>query len=403
MIRKHFTFIYTYIFSTIESAMTEPDPPSPSSKEQTTPRRGTPTPPPEPEKKPVKKIEPPVLVAIISAVATMITAFLGSPLLLTLVNQTPTPASTSAAEVVISHNSLLPDDFPGGELFKATFTPTESNKDIIEFTSTPQGENPTTAPSLLESTFTSTALPPNEPDSPIPAASSFFQCIAADTWFPYPTTLNPEIGDGCWNLPGWGFSTDQGQLLLVHNPGQDQQRGIYTPISGDADIRFSIQLNEFRTRSNKVGFLNFGIVQNDPFSIYSGSYLNYQKTAPGTGSPVRVLISASNQGTQIISDLKVGFQHEVLLSVVGDRMTIFKIHTRRMSVAPDVDYGVLASRCDGGTGADIHAMCTEAGMFAIREDRDVVTMSDFERAIDKVLGESPLRSPDSSGAMYASP
>ncbi len=111
--------------------------------------------------------------------------------------------------------------------------------------------------------------------------------------------------------------------MLVQTPVQTQQRGIYTPISGDVDIRFTLQLNKLRTRLNKVGFLNFGIVQNDPFSIYNGGYLNYQQPAPGTASPVRVLISASNQGTQIISDLKVGFQHEVLLSVVGDRMTIY--------------------------------------------------------------------------------
>src|SRR3989454_6827086 len=67
----------------------------------------------------------------------------------------------------------------------------------------------------------------------------------------------------------------------------------------------------------------------------------------------------------------------------------------------ELDSGVLAARCEGTTGADIHAMCTEAGRFAIREDREVVTMTDFERAVDKVLGESPVRSVDSSGAMYA--
>src|SRR2546428_306420 len=83
------------------------------------------------------------------------------------------------------------------------------------------------------------------------------------------------------------------------------------------------------------------------------------------------------------------------------RMTIFKIHTRKMSVTPDVDYGVRAARCEGTTGADIHAMCTEAGMFAIREDREVVTMADFERAVDKVLGDNPVRSGDTPGAMYA--
>ena len=83
------------------------------------------------------------------------------------------------------------------------------------------------------------------------------------------------------------------------------------------------------------------------------------------------------------------------------RMTIFRIHARTMNVLSDVDWGVLAARCEGATGADIHAMCTEAGMFAIREDRDHVTISDFERAVDKVLGENPVRSLDTSGAMYA--
>ena len=83
------------------------------------------------------------------------------------------------------------------------------------------------------------------------------------------------------------------------------------------------------------------------------------------------------------------------------RTTIFRIHARTMSVASDVDFGVLAGRCEGATGADIHAMCTEAGMFAIREDRDQVTMSDFGQAVDKVFGENPMRTPDASGAMYA--
>ena len=299
------------------------DPPSPSSKERTAPWRGTPTmPPPDQAKKPDKKLETPVLVAIISAVVTLISAFLGSPLLLTQVNKAVTPAYTPASELVASQNSLLPINSPGGGLFQATLTPTES-ADIIGFTSTPQGGNPASAPPLLESTFTSTTLPPQKPEPPTPAAASFFQCIKVGLWFPYPTTLNPEISKGCWNLAEWGFSTQQGRLLLVHNPGQDQQRGIYTPVSGDVDIRFSVQLNKFRTRSNKIGFLNFGIVQNDPFSIYTGGYLSYQQTAPGPASPVRVLISGNNQATQKISALEVGFQHEVLLSIQDNRMTVY--------------------------------------------------------------------------------
>ena len=135
--------------------------------------------------------------------------------------------------------------------------------------------------------------------------------------------MNPELDNSCLNLIEWGFSADQGRLLLVHSPVQDQQRGIYTPISGDLDIRFNIQLDEFRTRKNKVGFLNFGVVQNDPFSIYTGGYLSYQQPSPGTDSPVRVLISGSHQATQNISVLDVGFQHEVVFSIKDDLMVVY--------------------------------------------------------------------------------
>ena len=72
------------------------------------------------------------------------------------------------------------------------------------------------------------------------------------------------------------------------------------------------------------------------------------------------------------------------------RVEIFKIHSRGMSLKEPVDFETLAARCDGTTGADIKSICTEAGMWAIREERDVVTMVDFERAIEKVVGEEEL-------------
>jgi hypothetical protein len=144
-----------------------------------------------------------------------------------------------------------------------------------------------------------------------------------DLWFPYPASLDPDAGSSCWDLAGWGFSTGQGHLYLVHTPDRDQERGIYMPVSGDADIRFTIELNELRTRLNKIGFLNFGVVQNDPISIYSGGFFSYQQITPGAGSPVRVLISGSRQPTQKISTLEAGFRHEVLLSITDDLMTVY--------------------------------------------------------------------------------
>ena len=69
------------------------------------------------------------------------------------------------------------------------------------------------------------------------------------------------------------------------------------------------------------------------------------------------------------------------------REQIFKIHTRSMTVADDIDYGALAAMAENASGADIKAICTEAGMFAIRDDRTDVRMSDFEQAYQKIQAE----------------
>jgi len=82
------------------------------------------------------------------------------------------------------------------------------------------------------------------------------------------------------------------------------------------------------------------------------------------------------------------------------RCEIFKIHTHRMNLAEGIDFEAMAKEADGATGADIKAMVTEAGMFAIRDNRDYVTMADFEKAVDKVFGESLTRQKE-PGVMYA--
>ncbi|MBX8632265.1 MAG: proteasome-activating nucleotidase [Thermoplasmata archaeon] len=84
------------------------------------------------------------------------------------------------------------------------------------------------------------------------------------------------------------------------------------------------------------------------------------------------------------------------------RKEIFRIHTARMNIDSSIDYDELATKTEGATGADIHAICTEAGMFAIREGRDSVMMTDFEKSVSKVLGEEvPHSSSGEAGPMFA--
>jgi len=82
------------------------------------------------------------------------------------------------------------------------------------------------------------------------------------------------------------------------------------------------------------------------------------------------------------------------------RAEIFKIHTKKMNLDESVNLEELASKAENATGADIKAVCTEAGMFTIRDSRDVVTMHDFEKAITKVLDEGVQRAME-SGPMFA--
>lgn len=64
---------------------------------------------------------------------------------------------------------------------------------------------------------------------------------------------------------------------------------------------------------------------------------------------------------------------------------IFKIHTSRMTLAEDVKLDELIMAKDDLSGADIKAICTEAGLMALRERRMKVTNEDFKKSKESVL------------------
>ena len=83
------------------------------------------------------------------------------------------------------------------------------------------------------------------------------------------------------------------------------------------------------------------------------------------------------------------------------REIIFDIHTRDMNVADGVDFAELARMSDDVSGADIKAICTEAGMFAIRESREEVRMADFRSAWEKIRTASEEGSADGPSPAFA--
>jgi len=67
------------------------------------------------------------------------------------------------------------------------------------------------------------------------------------------------------------------------------------------------------------------------------------------------------------------------------RVDILKIHSRKMNLVRGIDLKKIASKMSGASGAESKAVCTEAGMFALRERRVHVTQEDFEMAVSKVM------------------
>ncbi len=75
---------------------------------------------------------------------------------------------------------------------------------------------------------------------------------------------------------------------------------------------------------------------------------------------------------------------DVGLPDVDGRKQIFEINIKHMNVDKKVSAKKLAEMTDGFSGAEIRSVCTEAGMLAIRANRDRVTERDFSKAKEKV-------------------
>ena len=83
------------------------------------------------------------------------------------------------------------------------------------------------------------------------------------------------------------------------------------------------------------------------------------------------------------------------------RLKIIKIHTAKMAIAKGVNYKKMAAETDGLSGADLRAVCVEAGMGAIKNKRVKVSYKDFTLALEKIknrLNETDISEPE--GGLY---
>ena len=103
----------------------------------------------------------------------------------------------------------------------------------------------------------------------------------------------------------------------------------------------------------------------------------------------RVLIATTNYpevlDPALIRPGRIDRKIEFPLPDVKTKRHIFRLHTSRMNLSEDVDLEEFVTTKDDLSGADIKAVCTEAGLLALRERRMRVNKADFTSAREKVL------------------
>jgi cell division protease FtsH len=106
--------------------------------------------------------------------------------------------------------------------------------------------------------------------------------------------------------------------------------------------------------------------------------------SPATG----IIVMAATNRPEILDGalLRAGrFDRRVLVDRPGKsgRHEILEIHTRRVALSPDVDLTSVAARTPGLAGADLANLVNEAALLAARRQRKLVTMADFDEAIER--------------------
>ena len=111
----------------------------------------------------------------------------------------------------------------------------------------------------------------------------------------------------------------------------------------------------------------------------------------GFGTDIGIIILAATNRPDVLDSalLRPGrFDRQITIDrpdLVG-REAIFKVHLAPIKVSQTLDVHKLAEQTPGFAGADIANVCNEAALIAARKGKDAVDMSDFQDAIDRVIG-----------------
>jgi len=109
----------------------------------------------------------------------------------------------------------------------------------------------------------------------------------------------------------------------------------------------------------------------------------------GTGTNI-IILAATNRPDVLDSALLRPGRFDRQISIdkpdIKGREAIFNVHVSKLKLAEEVNTSELAAQTPGFAGADIANICNEAALIAARREKKEIDMSDFQAAIDRVIG-----------------
>jgi cell division protease FtsH len=109
----------------------------------------------------------------------------------------------------------------------------------------------------------------------------------------------------------------------------------------------------------------------------------------GTDSGIIILAATNRPDVLDSALLRPGrFDRQVSIDKpdLNGREQIFKVHLKPLKLSEDVDAKKLSAQTPGFAGAEIANVCNEAALIAARKNKEAVDMSDFQDAVDRVIG-----------------
>jgi cell division protease FtsH len=111
----------------------------------------------------------------------------------------------------------------------------------------------------------------------------------------------------------------------------------------------------------------------------------------GFGTDVGIIVLAATNRPDVLDSalLRPGrFDRQISIDKpdVKGREDIFRVHLKPIKISSTLDINKLAEQTPGFAGADIANVCNEAALIAARKNKEAVDMSDFQDAVDRVIG-----------------